>query len=147
MADDWVAKELSCVAVPGAGTGHVSPECSQRDSCFDLGEAHVRWLSRVSELAREWSRGSFGIFGTSIAGTWLFEEVGGRAGFFVDEDPQRIGRSHLDRPVIGPQSVAAGASVLIGMPPPLASGIRERLRASFPHVNYVVPPPSPFSGN
>jgi hypothetical protein len=55
----------------------------------------------------------FGIFGTSIAGTWLYGELGDRTSFFVDEDPARAGKAHLGVRIIAPPNVPANGWFLL----------------------------------
>ena len=73
------------------------------------------------------SQRPIGLFGTSIAGTWLFAELEGRAGFFVDEDPHRIGTRWHDRLVYHPREIPAGSSVVVPLPRPLAESIARRI--------------------
>ncbi|OGW83842.1 MAG: hypothetical protein A2Z83_07615 [Omnitrophica bacterium GWA2_52_8] len=86
------------------------------------------WLQSVAEQARaEADRGRTGVFGTAIAGTWLAGVLGERAEFFVDEDPDRIGKYHLEKPVQAPGDVNSGESVFVALPPQIAAGIAARL--------------------
>jgi SAM-dependent methyltransferase len=132
LAADWVAKELSAIAVRNdAGAAADSP-------AGDPGRLVARaidWLGRTRELARAFS-GRIGVFGSSIAATWIFAELEGRVEFFVDEDPDRIGRTHLDRPILSPREVPSSAEVLIALGPALAEQVRARLGPG-----WHVPPP------
>ena len=83
------------------------------------------------------STGRIGLFGTSIAGTWLASEAGERVGFFVDEDPARTGRMYLGRPVHAPADVPPGSRVFVGLPPAVAAGICTRLARS--GVEFIPP--------
>ena len=79
-----------------------------------------------------------GVFGTSIAATWLAQHLADRIAFFVDEDPTRIGRSHFGRPIIAPADIPAGSSVVLPLAPVVAKAVNERLqRAEF---RFVLPP-------
>jgi SAM-dependent methyltransferase len=68
-----------------------------------------------------------GVFGSSIAGTWLFTAAGGAPDFFVDEDPARANRTHLGRPILLPSAVPDGATVLVGLVPSLAQKVASRI--------------------
>lgn len=68
-----------------------------------------------------------GLFGTSIAGTWLATEAEDAVAFFVDEDMSRRGRPHLGKPVYAPTEAPSGSQVFLGLPPELAAAIRKRL--------------------
>lgn len=81
--------------------------------------------------------GQFGIFGTSIAATWLDAETRQAAAFFVDEDLQRVGKLHLDRPVFSPAAVPDGATVLLALPAVVAGPVVKRLRALRPQVQFI----------
>jgi hypothetical protein len=82
------------------------------------------------EHARAAARGgNFGIFGTSVAATWLAGDLGDAVEFFVDEDPARQGRRHLGRPIYAPQQVPKGASVYLAFVAQVSSAIAQRLGA------------------
>jgi len=125
--DDWVAKELTVIASPGQATGMAAPDVK---AIRARASGHLSWLS---DLAANASRTSvpapFGIFGTSIAGSWLFSATDKRADFFVDEDPNRIGGTHFGRPILHPSSVDPTALVFVPLPPLIANRVGERLRA------------------
>ena len=128
-ANNWVAKELTLVARRNESPASAAPSTAD---ALDQVRARVRWLEHIVATTREFSKSpGFGLFGTSIAATWLFAELDGRVDFFVDEDPHRIGRQHLGRPVLAPSDVTSGASVFLALPPFLARPIAGRL-ASLP---------------
>jgi hypothetical protein len=58
----------------------------------------------------------------------------------VDEDADRIGRTFMDRPVIHPKSVPAGARVHVAFPPEQARRIQGRLAERYPGVDWLMPP-------
>jgi SAM-dependent methyltransferase len=127
LADNWIPKELSAVARPAAGGSAVLPAIdpfAARKQVF----TSIRWLvdaaARLRALA---AQGPVGLFGTSIAGTWLAAEADDVVEFFVDEDPARAGRSYRGRPVYAPADVPAGSRVFVGLPPAVAEGICNRL--------------------
>ena len=139
VAEDWLPKEWTAVAraaaaAPFAPLPEVAP-ASVRQSV----ESDLRWLARVVEAARHVAqRGNLGVFGTSIAAAWLFAELEGLVGFFVDEDPNRFGRSYLGRAVCHPSQVPAGSEVFLALPGSAASRIRRRLQQE--GVVYHLPP-------
>ena len=71
----------------------------------------------------------FGIFGTSIAATWLAGSLDDKVSFFVDEDPSCQGREHLGRPVFAPHQVPHGAQVFLALVPKIAANVATRLTA------------------
>jgi hypothetical protein len=126
LMDDWVNKEISllCAAAPHP------PEPVPGDGAQAIARAEhdVAWLNRVLNHARETARGgNFGIFGTSVAATWLAGDLGSAVKFFVDEDPARQGRRHLGRPILAPAQVPAGSSVYLAFVAQVASAIAQRL--------------------
>ena len=79
----------------------------------------------------------FGIFGTSIAATWLFSELECKAGFFVDEDPDRVGGKHLNLPIYRASEVPAGSDVYVVCPPKISAAIAARLGSATAHYHSV----------
>lgn len=137
VAEDWIPKELSVVARPAsvvlsaASPGDV-PAARQRIA------GSLAWLrGTADQLRRLGADAPVGLFGTSIAGTWLAAEAGDAIAFFVDEDPNRAGRSYLGRPVHAPANVPSGSRVFIGLPPAVSSGIAARLAR--PGVEFLLP--------
>jgi SAM-dependent methyltransferase len=90
---------------------------------------NVVWLGKQIAAARRLAdqRPSLGIFGSSLAGSWLAAEIGGRFDFFVDEDPLRLGTTHMGRPIVGIDSIPANAAVFIPLAPNVARIVAERL--------------------
>jgi hypothetical protein len=107
-------------------------------------DAELDWLNSVRTAAREISQRPLGIFGTSIAGTWLYGEVRDRVSFFVDEDPRRAGKTHLGVPIVLPCHAPAGGSIFVALPDPLATTVSERLRRQFaPALRILTAPAHP----
>lgn len=138
VADNWMAKELSLVAVRGDGAPQLSAggdvRAIERVMC-----RRVAWLGAVIDQARAAAgRASrFGIFGTSIAAMWLYGELAGKVDFFVDEDPGRIGQLH-GRPVVTPDHVPDQATVFLALLPGIANAVAARIGR--PGINLEVPP-------
>ncbi len=87
----------------------------------------VRWLHELLALARDLARKRpFGIFGTSIAGMWLFGPLRDAVSFFVDEDPSRIGREYAGRPIVSPLEAPSGATVFVPLAPVVAAKVLAR---------------------
>ena len=134
--DDWVPGELISLARPSAqeDLGPPGPESIVNE--FTRIQAGIDWLVLLAQYGQEAARAeNFGIFGTSVKGTWL-QTILGRQGacFFVDEDPNRIGQSHLGLPILSPQSVPKGATVFMASSPAVAQRIEARLR----HLNFEI---------
>lgn len=134
---DWVRKEISLLAVPDPQP----PEPAHDDprEMISRIEADVAWLRSMLGHARKLAgSGRFGIFGTSVAATWLAGGLGDALEFFVDEDPAREGRSHLGRPILRPEQVPPGAVVYLAFAREVSGAISRRL-AGLP-VIFALPP-------
>lgn len=141
-----VQKEITALARPAARNPRPpSPRPGREVACSaTFVSAALRWLETVVvERGRLASHGRFGIFGTSIAGIWLYGAAREQVDFFVDEDPNRVGR-HIDRiPILHPAQVDAGASVLLAMPCAIAERLYQRLGSG--PGRYHLPPSWPES--
>jgi 2-polyprenyl-3-methyl-5-hydroxy-6-metoxy-1,4-benzoquinol methylase len=143
LSIDWIAKELSLITEPASKIG------SGIDLAIDAGQQvreQIEWLWQLVREAESASRqaGSrrFGLFGSSIAATWLAGVLGDRASFFVEEDANRIGREHLGRPILGVDQVPAGALVYIALVPVIADKVGARLR--YAGMEVCLPPLEPL---
>jgi SAM-dependent methyltransferase len=143
LATDWVNRELSLTATPGAaitaGSRHQAADVAARI------RGQIGWLRRFVDEARKAAAAAqtFGLFGTSIAGTWLCGVLGDAVSFFVDEDPHRIGRSHMGRPILGPAQVPRGSVLFIALLPKIAGAIAERLNPN--GFELRLPPPEGYT--
>ena len=125
VTETWIHKELSVVA--RKGSGRTSSDKPFSEPALQPLLTRLRWLSAVVEAAAKLSTSSrLGLFGTSIAATWLFEELAGRVDFFVDEDLNRAGRRYMDRPVYLPSDVPAGSQVFIALPPGFGEPVESK---------------------
>ena len=137
VSEKWVPKELSLIAgnsstVPDAVSLNLAAEQSALCNAID-------WLSATMTRAREIAAGSrnFGLFGTAIAATWLYQGMPDAVKFFVDEDPQRVGRTHLGLPILSPHDVPEGADVFVGVSPLLSGSIATRLASPLRRYHQV----------
>jgi SAM-dependent methyltransferase len=142
VATDWIAKELSVIARVAPHDRNAASEptvAAAGESVQREIEGTLDWLNRTVEAARDLSRGTrIGLFGTSIAGTWLCSEIADGVGFFVDEDSNRIGATHMNRPVLSPPQLSPNTTVFVGLPPAIAAGVCQRLKTQ--DVKYCPPP-------
>lgn len=140
-ANDWVAKEITIVARKSAAT--TSPAAAL-PAVLPAVQRRLDWLAAVRAQARTLSaQGNFGLFGTSIAATWLHAELDGRVDFFVDEDPSRIGKTCFGHSIRSPKELDSRATVFLALPTPLAEAVRTRLGSAGAGPTCVVPPPLP----
>jgi SAM-dependent methyltransferase len=140
VRNTWVKKELSMLARRSSQKEN-SPKLGDGAQILSAITAKVRWLEGLISQARftAASSSAFGIFGTSIAGTWLGSVLADQVSFFVDEDPNRIGRAFMGKPILHPDAVPVGAAVYLALAPVLAEAIAQRLSAANRNVNFVLP--------
>lgn len=124
---DWVSKEISLVSV-NTSAHQLAP--IDATAVYAKVEDYAAWLTNLVRVAKESlpESGGFGVFGTSIAASWVAAQIPEKIDFFVDEDPNRIGRDYLEKPVLSPADVPHSSSVLMALAPVLANKISNRLR-------------------
>jgi 2-polyprenyl-3-methyl-5-hydroxy-6-metoxy-1,4-benzoquinol methylase len=128
---DWVNKEISLLAAAGYASV-TTPVADDAPLVMARVQSDVAWLGNMLEHARgtveQVGHGQFGVFGTSVAATWLASGLGEVIDFYVDEDPARLGRTHLGRPIVTPDQVPAGATVYLAFIGGVSTQIARRLR-------------------
>jgi 2-polyprenyl-3-methyl-5-hydroxy-6-metoxy-1,4-benzoquinol methylase len=142
-ANDWVAKEITVVARrqgerrvvrPPRAPGYFVPAV----------RARLDWLREQVRAVRSMAaRGPVGIFGSSIAATWLFAELDGAVAYFMDEDPHRIGQMCCGRPILQSTDAPGDSSVFLALPPRLASEVKARLERLAVKPILEIPKPLP----
>jgi len=142
-ADGWIAKELTLIARKPAHELRPQRKAIAVDNVATVRD-RVEWVVMLGQQTRALAaKNSLGLFGTSIAATWLQEEMHGEAAFFVDEDPSRFGQVFMGRPILRPSEVPPGGQVMIALPAPMAEQVRTRLLREAPDVKWLVPPALP----
>ena len=135
---DWVKAELSLIARPIRDQAPLPAPAADGGAGVSIMERNVDWLKRVLASVKQPSeRDGVGLFGTSLAATWLHAEIGDRVEFFVDEDPSRHGH-HCGKIVIAPAEIPAASNVFLPFPPSVASKIEARLTPR--HYHLQLPP-------
>jgi len=137
VRNDLLPKENTLLARRGS----VDAKLSDAAQGIFLAKRNVAWLHMVIDRARQAASRSlqFGIFGTSISGTWLFGALREDIAFFVDEDKTRVGQKLEGRPIISPSEVPKGADVFVPLIPSVAEKVFARLA---PYgIRFVAPPP------
>lgn len=135
----WVPKELTAVVRPEPSVTsfvHYETEDGQRV------EGALTWLRHVADEAQELAttRYRFAVFGTSIAGVWLYGALhvaGVTITSFVDEDTSRIGRMLFGCPVVHPADVEPGTTIFVPAPPALARPLVDRLSSQYMSREWV----------
>jgi hypothetical protein len=149
VTDRLVPKELTLIAskdsqriapfgpISVSGGGDTVAHVDEREMM-----SRVTWLSSVQQAAREAATDGapFGIFGTSIAGTWVFGGLQAETKFFVDEDISRVGKRHEERPIVAPKDIAPDTRVFLCLIPEIAAAVEARL-APMVAGRLVLPPP------
>ena len=128
VSDTVLPKELSLLV--RAGEGQSSPfRTPDPERAIERTSAQVDWLfaqvAAAAAVARDSRR--FGVFGTSISATWLAGALGDRVSFFVDEDRERVGRHHMERPVLAAHDAPADSDVFVPLIPDVAASVARRL--------------------
>lgn len=145
VATDWIPKELTVVARKAERDERaqaVTNNARLKADSLTMTKEAVRWLEETRKRARLCaSKGSFGIFGTSIAAMWLFAEMEDAVSFFVDEDPSRVGRTIMGRKIYHPSEAPTGSHVFIALTTMLAELVLKRVER--PDVNFYLPPALP----
>ena len=136
ILSDWVPREITLLAQPGASAAPAIPDAPEASNAV---ASALCWLNAMrGEAGRNCGGRRFGIFGSSIAATWLYSELHDRVSFFVDEDPQRSGKYHLGIPIVLPQHAPEDSQVFVALPQSLARTVTSRLRQiSAPTVSYL----------
>lgn len=134
MTGEWIPKERVALACADQ-VGPLAPldlETTERHARQAIGFL-TSLLSKARSLR---AQGRLGIFGTSIAGTWLHGALNGDFDFWVEEDPHRTGRPYLGKPVYTPRDAPA-ETILLAVSPTLA-GLLQKNFVGLPGT-YLLP--------
>ena len=143
VADNWIAKELTLVARRSEQEFPSTPAIDVNRAVVEVND-RVQWLQALGDEVRNLAaKEPIGVFGTSIAATWMDQELSGKIAFFVDEDPNRLGKMFMGRKILSPTQVPAGSQVVLALPSQMANQVRIRLDRQAPSVRWYVPPPLP----
>jgi SAM-dependent methyltransferase len=146
VAIDWVPKEISLLAKANSAHSEKAVlealfETKQGEEVLHRMVVYIEWLQNMVKTAERLAKEArpLGIFGTSIAATWLASQLGERVSFFVDEDESRVGKVHLGRPIIRPSHIPPGGNVYLALAPSVAEIVATRL-ADLPCLLFAPPP-------
>lgn len=141
-SDHWVSRELSIIIKPLVSKNNKKQKTQldgQNKETFPYPEHSIVWLQDIIHLTKSIPHDKpRGIWGTAIAATWAYSVMDQRVDFFVDEDLNRIGQTHLGRPVYSPEQVPAESHVFIALTPEIAHKIVTRW--SHLNIHLHVPP-------
>jgi SAM-dependent methyltransferase len=138
-SDTWIPKELTLLAKKTISRKEVKEDVPY-DEEREL-RKYLDWLEKIrSQVLLLANDGSLGIFGTSISATWLSSEIpDSRIHFFIEEDPLRIGKMHLGRPVYDPNHAPRNSIIFLPFCPQQAQKIKERLEKNEKYLTFVTP--------
>lgn len=140
-SDRCLPKELVIVARKAKGPmSPVEPNADALQETVQSVTDAFRWLSSLVDYAVSLSHDGqpVGVFGTAIAGTWVFTQRRGVFTFFVDENERCVGKRYFGLPVFRPADVPAGSRVLVAQPPALAAELVARLHRINPTCRWEV---------
>jgi len=125
-SSECISKELTLVAKIGKQNIEKEPRTHNLKNILNN---RIDWLIDFKNNATEIAENnSFGIFGTSIAGTWLWSELENKVDFFVDEDLSRVGKKYKNCPIYFPDDIPENGHVFIALPPTVADSIKNRIK-------------------
>ncbi|MFO1084477.1 MAG: class I SAM-dependent methyltransferase [Reyranellaceae bacterium] len=129
LSSSLLPKELIAVLSRGPGRGQV---LWRKGSPADLAGRHFALIGEVRDAARRAAAAgrTFGIMGSSIAACWLMLELQGRVGFFVDEDPNRVGHDLAGLPILAPEQAPTDAVVFI----PMSAAVAHKIIGRWNHL-------------
>lgn len=139
-ATDWISKELSGLFSLKSDDNCAEPPKEFPDLAKRRVARHLEWLGQLESSARS-ELSAFtqrGLFGSTIAATWLGGALGDSIDFFVEEDTSRCGKQLLQKPILHPDDVPEGAGVYLGLAPITANKIYARLLNS--KFQLILPP-------
>jgi len=123
LSENVIPKELTVLCSVGSSeTTSVSPEE------IDVAKDSIIWLQNFKAQTAAVDRDNqLGIFGTSIGASWVVSELGHAPDFFLDEDKNRIGKYHLDKPILASDQAPQGSSIIIPLTTESANAVSARI--------------------
>lgn len=139
-SDNWVNKELSLVAAAGNGAAKKNVEAVDVNNIMENIHRRLIWLKDLLASAKSVAKvkSRFGIFGTSIAATWLAGNIEEEIECFVDEDKNRVGRSHMGKRILSPDQLDSNRYIFLALVPNIAKQVGQRLEKM--QINVIYPP-------
>lgn len=126
-SDKWVLREFSLLIRLPASNKSKSDMPVPDDKTSEYPSKALQWLHDIVGLAKSFPKDKpRGIWGTAIAGTWLYSIMDNDVDFFVDEDASRIGQQHLGKPIYSPDMAPKDSNIFVALTPEIASNIVNR---------------------
>lgn len=134
-----VTKELTIIAKKASKINPKEyPLSTQKNFSDILSKCFIFLRSNIDQILKYAGAGPLGIFGTSIAATWLVSECPSIIEFFVDEDKHRAGKTYMSRPVYEPNSVPYGSITFLPFCPPQGREIKQRLERKHSQLLFIL---------
>ncbi|OSM04207.1 putative type 11 methyltransferase [Magnetofaba australis IT-1] len=121
----WYPKEMTLIARPR--DERVNAPTPAPEWGAQLLNDQWRWLSLTAQQFSQYAERELYLFGTAIAATWLYAQLGETARGFVVDDPAQIGGSHCGKPVLAAKDLPARAVLLMAFPPGVGETIAARI--------------------
>ena len=144
MKDDILPKEISMIAEPSSKINNTLSNNFDTQNAINRVHEGLQWLNQLLLIVNESSNNAkmrgikFGIFGTSIAGMWIFGAMKDKVNFFVDEDTTRQGEFIEGRPILAVKDVEDESYVFLALLPEAAFNVQKRINKN--KINWVMPP-------
>ena len=134
-SEDYIPKEITLVAqLNDSEKGLIDFEIGLR-----LIDEYFKNLNSIFEQAKGLNS-NFGIFGTSISGTWLASEFENKVSFFIDEDINRVGKTYMGKPVYSiNENLNSENLIIMPLRYDIAFKVFERLKKQS-KLNFLLPP-------
>ncbi len=139
VVDTCVVKEITVTVKKGKeiefdigdnSTGYESDDA-------EIANASLTWLTRFQTQLQSCTKPPVGIFGTSISGTWTKSNLQHIAEYFIDEDTNRIGATHLGLPIYDVSKILPGSTIVLPFSTKTSAQIATRL--SYLDANFIMP--------
>jgi SAM-dependent methyltransferase len=108
----WFPRDVLVLARPDPAAHATTPPA---DNAMDDAADALRRMADA--LARFPAAEQTGVLGTTIDASFAASMLGSRVTFFVDENPEKIGRTFRGLPIIAPRTVSASAAVAVPLGP------------------------------
>lgn len=139
QSDKWVLREFSLLIRPNDPHVTVANKTQLNDRTPTYPSIALKWLHNIFNLAKSFPKDKpRGIWGTAIAGTWFYSLMENNVDFFVDEDKNRIGQTHLGKPIYHPAMAPKESNIFIALTPEISTDIINRWSHLSLHIH--VPP-------
>ena len=141
---DFCEKNFNSICMPGAQIPRETTLLLSQSDNFDFSLEHQKNLEN-KKIDFEYLKNIFtqidkiskpvGVFGTATVGTCVGGLLGDKLAFFVDEDPQKWGKTLLGKKIIKPIDVNCQTKVYLPLQPEYTFGIIKRLT----NIKFITP--------